>query len=766
MLSKRAVRWCVLLSVLLWGCDEDSGGGTTQDTQDPQDTQQDTGTSTAPDSITALDTTSPDLTDTTPERVPFGLDARPVGGTCVAPARPPSADAVSLEVAWEGLSFEDPVYMVQAPGDASAWYMVEKPGRVLRFEDRANITQAEVVAFADIRNLVEDGPGEAGLLGMAFHPDWPNTRDVFLSYNVTEGGQLKSVVARWSSTDGGQTLAAGTEQRIITVDQPYGNHNGGQIEFGPDGFLYFSLGDGGSGGDPQGNGQNTQTLLGAMLRLDVSAGGANYEIPADNPFVNDTAAGRPEIYAWGLRNVWRFSFDRDTGTLWAGDVGQGAWEEVDIIERGGNYGWNQREGKHCFVNNCTTEGFIDPIVEHSHNDGEQSITGGYVYHGTQVQGLQGTYVYGDFVSGRVFGVRFNPETEQYEPQLLSDSGLQIASFAQGQDGELYILDFDEGQVHRLVNPPDANPDPTPNGFPQKLSETGCFNVDDHAEPAAGLVPYGVNAPLWSDGANKIRFLSLPPNTTITVDAASGDWTLPIGSVVVKHFHYDGQPVETRLMVRHDDGGWAGYSYAWDNNGQDATLLQGGLKRTVAGNRTWTYPSRSECMSCHTSAAGFTLGLETAQLNGDFVYPDAKLSNQIDTLSHIALFDADPGSSATLPSYPSPTDDTADLDSRARAYLHSNCSHCHRPGGPTNTTHDLQFFASTTSLCVSPTEGSLGLTDPQLIVPGSPERSMLFHRTQRLDTYRMPPLGSDLIDTAATSLLSDWISGMSQVVCNP
>jgi len=297
-----------------------------------------------------------------------------------------------------------------------------------------------------------------GLLGMAFHPDFANNGEVFLSY--TQAGPV-SYVSRFFSLDGGITLDSSSEQPLIVMPQDFGNHNGGNIAFGPDGFLYIGFGDGGSANDPNNRAQDNSNLLGAMIRIDVDAG-VPYGIPPDNPFVGSPlcsqgfGAGQcPEIHAFGLRNPWRWSFDSQNGDLWLGDVGQGAWEEVDIIVAGGNYGWRLREGAHCNPNrndpNCNSNVLIDPVAEYDHTVG-RSITGGYVYRGNAIANLSGSYVYADFGSGRIFRA-FASGQGNFDSEELLDTGFAISSFAQDDDGELYFLDYGAGGIHRIV---DAN----------------------------------------------------------------------------------------------------------------------------------------------------------------------------------------------------------------------------------------------------------------------------------------------------------------------
>ncbi len=305
----------------------------------------------------------------------------------------------------------------------------------------------------DIRDRVNDKGWEEGLLGLALSPS--NERHLYVYYSAAS--PRRSVISRFNYN---RTIAPESELIILEVPQPYANHNGGQLAFGPDGYLYIGLGDGGAAGDPQGNGQDTSTLLGTILRIDVSESSAEqpYTIPPDNPFA-DGVNGRPEIWAYGLRNPWRFSFDRgagnrgagdrETGDLWTGDVGQNRWEEIDVIERGGNYGWNVMEGNHCFrlSPGCDSGDFSPPVWEYSLEGEACSVIGGYVYRGAAIPTLVGTYVYADFCTGEIFGLR--RDGDDVVNRLLTDTDLRIASFGEDNDGELYVLSQGEG-VWRVV----------------------------------------------------------------------------------------------------------------------------------------------------------------------------------------------------------------------------------------------------------------------------------------------------------------------------
>jgi glucose/arabinose dehydrogenase len=370
-------------------------------------------------------------------------------GTCTALG----ASGVTIAEAFPNLTFEQPVALLQHPQDPNRWYVVEQAG-VIRTFYGATATVSE--NFMDIIDRVESGR-EAGLLGMAFHPDFATNHLFYLSY-TGPGNPLVSYVSAFTADPGDGTADPDSEQNLLRVPQPFSNHNGGWIAFGPDGFFYVSLGDGGGTGDPQGNAQNTQTLLGAILRIDVDdsdAGrGTAYAIPADNPFAasNDCsdAEGCPEIYAYGFRNPWRGSFDTATGDLWIADVGQDMWEEIDRVEPGLNYGWPILEGDHCFdtTGSCDRSGLTPPVAEYDHNEGF-SVTGGYVYRGNALPELAGDLIFGDFGSGQIWRlIDADQNGTQVAPLLSSD--LRISSFAQDKAGELYAVDYSDGLLYQLA----------------------------------------------------------------------------------------------------------------------------------------------------------------------------------------------------------------------------------------------------------------------------------------------------------------------------
>jgi len=680
-----------------------------------------------------------------------GLDQRPVNEGCIAPPKPAANPDIQLVRVFSRLSFDKPLAMLQAPGEPDRWFVVEKDGRVWAFENNPD-AQTKTL-FVDLTDRVDASFNESGLLGMAFHPDFSKNGQVFLSY-TRSGDPLISHVSRFTSRDGGTSLDRFSEEEILVIDQPTEHHQGGGIAFGADGYLYAGFGDGGGGGRSLGNGQDTTTLLGAMLRIDVDAD-RGYVIPPDNPFaIGD--GGRPEIYAWGFRNPWRWSFDRLTGNLWLGDVGLHTWEEVNLVERGGNYGWEIVEGTDCLVDeSCVTDDFIAPVATYSHDDGT-AITGGYVYRGSEIPGLYGFYLYGDYGSGKLWRIdatNANPSP----PQVILESGINISSFAESNDGEIFLTDLG-GRLFKLTPSGDSGD----RVFPVRLSDTGCVNPDHPTVYAEGVIPYDINVPFWSDGAAKSRWLALPPGETIH-SGPDGEWSFPVGSVLIKDFRLSGELVETRLLVRHEDGTWAGYSYEWNEGGTDALYVRNGRTKVIHGQE-WIYPSSSQCIQCHTLASGYVLGPETGQMNRSFTYPSTgRTANQLYTYSAIGLVDtAFTGEPETYRQLPTTSDPTTSLASRARAYLHTNCSQCHRPNGPTQATMDLRFEAGLAgmSICdIVPEFGDLGIPDSRLIAPGRPDASIVYLRANSREAHGMPPLGSSLVDHDGMELLARWIESI-------
>jgi glucose/arabinose dehydrogenase len=357
------------------------------------------------------------------------------------------ADKYSLEVAFPNLKFDDPVELTSPNDNTNRIFVIEQKGVIRVFSNKADEKNAAV--FLDIVSKVESG-GEKGLLGLTFHPDYKNNGYFYVNY--TRGNPLETVIARYkvSSSNAGMADPA-SEKVLLRYAQPYPNHNGGKVAFGNDGFLYIAAGDGGAGGDPGNRAQNKKELLGKIIRIDVNktTGSESYGIPADNPFAGNKDGFRQEIYAFGMRNPWRFSFDRTTGMLWAGDVGQNKIEEVDIIEKGGNYGWRVMEAKECFDSNCNKTGLVEPIWSYQHGSDGNSITGGYVCRDKSLPDLAGKYIYGDFTSGKVWALTYNGK-KAVKNELISQVISGLSSFGEDSKSNLYLLAYGNGKVYKIV----------------------------------------------------------------------------------------------------------------------------------------------------------------------------------------------------------------------------------------------------------------------------------------------------------------------------
>ena len=352
-------------------------------------------------------------------------------------------------VAFPQLTFTRPVDLQHPPDNTDRIFVVEQAGVISVFSNDPSASTKHT--FLDIRQKVDDQDNEEGLLGLAFHPDYKSNGLFYVNY--TASGPNRTVISRFKASPSNPNEAdPGSEVVLLTFEQPYSNHNGGQVAFGPDGYLYIATGDGGSGGDPDDNGQSRSTLLGKILRIDVDnpQNAKQYGIPPDNPFAGNTSGYREEIYAYGMRNPWRFSFDTSNGRLWAGDVGQNSYEEIDIIEKGGNYGWNTMEAKHCFEpkNNCDQTGLKVPIHEYDRDAGI-SVTGGFVYHGPTLKALEGKYIYADYATRRIWALEHS-DLSKPENTLLVEADFNISSFGVDQHEELYLCGFD-GKIHKLVN---------------------------------------------------------------------------------------------------------------------------------------------------------------------------------------------------------------------------------------------------------------------------------------------------------------------------
>ncbi|MDJ0906575.1 MAG: PQQ-dependent sugar dehydrogenase [Woeseiaceae bacterium] len=694
----------------------------------------------------------------------YGLDERPSNTTCVA-VDPPNDAEINLQQVFPNVSFGwgGLTALTQAPGDASTWYFAANQGVIGRFDNDPAVSTRSVLL--DIRDKVfwlDDG----GLIQLVFHPAFPADRRLFVNYSVPAADGVSAadiVISSFElSADG---LSIDRQSETVLIRQPRGTyHQGGFMAFAQDGALLLGFGDGTVQSDPTGRAQDPLDFRGKILRIDVDSG-SPYSIPNDNPFVADGAV-LDEIYALGLRNPYRGDIDPDTGKIYVADVGFSAWEEVSEIQAGANLGWNIKEGTRCNstqYGSCDDPNLVDPLIQYSHDNGNCAIIGGYFYRGQAIPELRGNFVFADFCTSKISAVDFDNNGRPFELSLRPGGtgiGL-VTTFARDNTGELYAV-----TTSRIYKIEPASSAPPQTGPADTLSATGCFDVADPAVAAPGLLLYELNAPLWSDGASKRRWLALPDGQTIDL-ATDGDFEFPTGTVLAKEFAVDGEPVETRLMMRDVSGIWTGYSYEWI--GDEAYLLQAGKQKTLPNGQVWSYPDRGECLRCHTENAGFALGPEIGQLNRDMLYETTgRTANQLATLEHIGMVtNGLPDTVDQLPALAGLADDHQAVSRRARSYLHSNCSGCHRGAGPTQSNMDLRFSTSRSDMnvCdVDPSFGDLGISGAKLLAPGRPDLSVLSNRPARANPLeRMPPLGTVIVDNDAVAVLQAWIQ--SPGVCS-
>lgn len=689
--------------------------------------------------------------------------------------------------AFPRLKLTEPLAMTSGPG-TNRLFIAEQAGRIVSFENDPAADSADVALEIQGKTFY----------GLAIHPDFDANGYVFVTILMAEDDPLGTRVSRFRVMDRDPPTIDPASETVI-FEWRSGGHNGGCIKFGPDGYLYIGTGDSSGIADQLQTGQDLSNVSAALLRIDVDHvnGAQPYSIPADNPFV-ETHNARPEIWAYGLRQPWKFTFDRNTGELWTGNVGQDLWEQVFLIERGGNYGWSVMEGGHPFrpERQRGPSPFIPPVVEHNHAE-FRSITGGYVYRGTMLPELTGAYIYGDYDTGKIWMFRHDRDTGRVtEHRELVDSALRLVGFGEDDAGELLLVDHMSGLINRL----EVNPAPDQTGsFPRRLSDTGLFESTRGHVVSAGVIPYDVAAAQWTDGAAKQRFLALPGESKIEFDGitypqpapgAPHGWKFPDGTVAFETISMELQPgnpasrrrLETRLLhyeklVGSETVGdqlWRGYTYIWNDLQTDAVLLEEPFGKdvvlsvqdpTAAGGRrhqTWHFPGRAECTVCHNMAAKYVLGINTLQLNHEFDYVGER-KNQLDVFAGLGLFTAGlPEPPDQLPSLDDYQDTDCDVAGRARSYLHANCSHCHRKWGGGNG--EFRLLATLTDdetgiFDQRPRHGGFYIPDARMLAPGDPGRSVLFYRMAKLGPGRMPRLGSSLVDHDGLNLIHEWISGL-------
>jgi uncharacterized repeat protein (TIGR03806 family) len=740
--------------------------------------------------LAAISLIGPADTQGKPEDKPrkaFGIDKRVPWTTSHVKGSPEPPSPYLLENAFPKIKFENPLELAPIPG-TNRFVVAQQFGKIFTFENRRDATEKQLLLTL-----------KQQVYSLCLHPKFAENGYLYVTNVDPEEGKKDGIKVLRFKVKKADPPEADPASETLMIAWPGGGHTGGCVRFGPDGYMYVAVGDGSGIADQLETGQRIDDLHSSILRIDVDHpdAGTNYGVPNDNPFVGVTGA-RPEIWAYGLRQPWRFSFDTATGELWAGEVGQDLWEMVYRIEKGGNYGWSVQEGNHPFrpTRKMGPTPILSPVIEHNHHE-FRSLTGGYVYHGKRLPELQGAYIYGDYDTGRVWAFRYDAKAKKVsDHRELTDTQLRIVAWGEGQDGEIYAVDHQGGGIHRIIPaPPPAADLPK---FPRKLSETGLFTSTKDHTPAPGVIPYSVNAELWSDGAVKDRFMAIPGEAKIDYNAmtypqpapgAQPGWRFPDGTVMVKTFSLDLEPenpksrkrLETRLLVGervagNEDVGdqvWLGYTYLWNDEQTDAELIESkGLDKTYTikdpkaarGSREqiWHFPSRTECTLCHTMSAKYVLGVNTLQANRDHDYGDC-VANQLATFEQIGLFSKPlPERPEKLPRTVDYKDSTQDLNARARSYLHANCSHCHRKWGGGNADFQLLFalpLAETGVVNVKPAHGDLDIRDSRLLIPGDPDKSLVLYRMNKLGLGRMPHVASNVVDRDGVALLREWIEKM-------
>jgi len=687
-----------------------------------------------------------------------GLESRLVAANCNA-VGPSSALEFSNPFS-NAISINNMIDAKNIKTQPNRWIAVSRGGGVYWFDSTWNASETPRLLFS----INVDQEGEGGLLGVALHPNFSNNGYVYFYYTI-DGSPLISVLARRTLTNLESDISwdNNSHQELLRLNQPASNHNGGSLHFGPiDGYLYLALGDGGPASEQP---LDPQTWLGSMLRLDVDnpSNGNNYGIPADNPFAQGQAAfgnGAPEVWAWGFRNPYRWSIDSLTGDVWVADVGQSSREEVNFVQAGGNYGWPCREGdidgpraNDSFCTSQDPNDFIAPAVAPTRGDGWIAIIGGFVYRGGSLPELNGAFIYGDFILSQFWAIKHNGNAS-FQNQQLDITNSPFRSYVQSSDGEVYGL----GDEFSLIQ--ERN---TTGGPAATLSQTGCVDINTPTQPAAGLMPYDMVEGFWSDGATKDRYVSIPDNTEVIVES-DGDLTFPIGSVFLKNFFLNDVLIESRLLMHYAQGLWSGYSYRWRSDGSDADLITESTTVEIQG-QDWTFLNSGQCLACHTEAAGRALGPELPQLASEQTYPSTGITaNQLVTWEHVGLFNRRlSNSEKTTALTPSRNNIAGDTEAKARSYLHSNCSQCHRAAGPANTAFDFnrQLSFSEMNICnTDPIRGDLGIANAKILSPGSTALSLIIQRMNVLDNNRMPPIASHVIDSEGVSVLSDWINSLN------
>lgn len=644
--------------------------------------------------------------------------------------------------------------------------VIENAGKIWGLPTNLKATEKELLI-----DLKAKHPQLDHAYGIAFHPKWRQNREVFITYTLGPGVEDGTKLARFKlSSLSPLIIDPESEEGLLTWLS--GGHNGAHLQFGPDGFLYISAGDAEvpSPPDPRNTGQDNSDFLSSILRIDVDKKdeGKNYAVPADNPFIGKPNT-RPEIWAFGFRNPWKICFDQK-GRLWCGDVGWELWEMIHLVERGTNHGWSVTEATQSVKPHLLSPlaPIKPPVIAHPHTEAA-SITGGYVYHGKVFPELEGAYVYGDYETGKIWAL-WHDGSKITRHEEIADTPHKIVTFGQLADGEIIYAHWGKpSSFHRLTRNPATGNTAL---FPRKLSETGLFQNTAKQTPAEGVYEFNVAEPMWQDRLKGRRFIALPGDTTVEAiilrkkdGSRNGEKvTWPKDAVLVKTLSTPDSPsrlVETQIL--HNDGEtWTGYSYRWNEAQTDAELINANGEDAAiplkdADPVQHRFHARAECIRCHTPWTGFALGFQPQQLTTINGQSARETAIQLG-LVNASFFET---SSARLVSS---HDDKADLEARARSWLHANCAHCHRKNGGGSVALKVNIdlpLLETELIGENPLRGDMGISDARLIAPGVPAHSALLARIGRTGSGRMPIIGSQEVDQHAFELLWAWIEDLGK-----
>ncbi len=656
------------------------------------------------------------------------------------------------------LQFDQPVELMPLAGTGKMM-LLEVGGTLYTFDDHPDCSQADQAI--DLFPLIDNFQRA---FGFAVHPNFANNRQIFVAYcggpvARADGTRLSRFVL---SNDSPPRIDPASEEILLTW--PSGGHNGCAIRFDSDGLLYFSAGDGARPYPPDEYdvSQDLSDLRATICRIDVDRRGDElpYAIPQDNPFV-DTPNARPEIWAYGFRNPWRFTIAPKTDRLLCGDVGWELWELVFDVRRGGNYGWSIFEGPQPIRSDITPgpTPISKPLVAYPHTVG-QSVTGGIVYRGKMHADLQDVYLYGDYVTGLLWGLRDNQDQVTWNP-VLAETGLRIITIAESRDHELLVVDYDGG-IYRLIKNPIAD---KPSDFPRKLSETGLFESTRSLKPAAGVIPYQLAATAWQDAASSQFVVGLPGTEAIQVNVRQRNWQYPTGTVFAKTLSkplaHNGSTSERKLetQILHFNGiDWQPYTYAWNKDQSDALLVEeAGTSLQLPDGSSWRIHHRNECRACHSRQHGGAVGFTFANL--DLPATGNQATSQVDQFVDQGVLNRHAPKNWNVSAMVDPADRSADLEKRARSYLTANCAHCHSRGGGGTVPLDLLYSNRSdqiNAIDVAPMQGTFGVDDAKVIRPGDPYRSILYYRMVTSGAGHMPKLWLRDNDPAGLKLIHDWI----------